>query len=33
MKNNSDSDACTADEAFDTKGIILNYIDKVPASI
>ena len=30
MKYNSDSDECTADEAFDTKGIILKYIDKVP---
>jgi predicted transcriptional regulator len=30
MKYNSDSDECTADEAFDTQGIILKYIDKVP---
>jgi predicted transcriptional regulator len=30
MKNNSSSDACTAEEAFDTKDIILKYIDKVP---
>jgi len=30
MKNNSNSDACTVKEAFDTKGIILKYIDKFP---
>ena len=29
MKN-TNSDACTAEEAFDAKGIILKHIDKVP---